>query len=124
MSGTNALVCISSAIIARNQHPACRARVRRSQRFGDRGDEVSDEALRALEQSYPPIVTTAQVAEILGLNPRTVMLMAVDGRLPASRIPGSRSYRFFLADVVKMLADNAVAPGDVEPDEVEAADAE
>lgn len=85
---------------------------------------MSDEALRALEQSYPPIVTTAQVAEILGLNPRTVMLMAVDGRLPASRIPGSRSYRFFLADVVKMLADNAVAPGDVEPDEVEAADAE
>ncbi len=78
---------------------------------------VSDEALRALEQVYPPIVTTAQVAEILDLNPRTVMLMANDGRLPASRIPGSRSYRFFLADVVRMLADNAIVPGDVQPED-------
>lgn len=85
---------------------------------------MSDEALRALEQSYPPIVTTAQVAEILGLNPRTVMVMAVDGRLPASRIPGSRSYRFFLADVVKMLVDNVVGPGDVEREDVESAPAE
>lgn len=85
---------------------------------------MSDEALRALEQTYPPIVTTSQVAEILGLNPRTVMLMAVDGRLRASRIPGSRAYRFFLADVVKMLADNVVAPGDVEVDDVESADRE
>lgn len=78
---------------------------------------VGDEALRALEQAYPPIVTTAQVAEILELNPRTVMIMANDGRLPASRIPGSRSYRFFLADVVKMLADNAIVPGDVKPED-------
>ncbi len=71
---------------------------------------MSNEALRALEQTYPPIVTTAQVADILDLNPRTVMLMANDGRLPASRIPGSRSYRFFLADIVKMLADNPIVP--------------
>ncbi len=85
---------------------------------------MSEEALRALERSYPPIVTTAQVAEILDLNPRTVMLMALDGRLPASRIPGSRSYRFFLADVVKMLADNTVVPGEGEPHDVESADAE
>jgi hypothetical protein len=76
---------------------------------------VSDDALRILEQTYPPIVTTAQVAEILDLNPRTVMLMANDGRLPASLIPGSRSYRFFLGDVVKMLADNVIVPGDVAP---------
>ncbi len=76
---------------------------------------MSDDALRVLEQTYPPIVTTAQVAEILDLNPRTVMLMANDGRLPASRIPGSRSYRFFLGDVVKMLADNVIVPGDVAP---------
>ncbi len=78
---------------------------------------MSDEALRVLEQTYPPIVTTAQVAEILDLNPRTVMLMANDGRLPASRIPGSRSYRFFLADVVQMLADNAIVPGAVAADD-------
>lgn len=78
---------------------------------------MSGEALRALEQTYPPIVTTAQVAEILDHTPRTVTLMANDGRLPAYRIPGSRSYRFFLADVVRMLADNAIVPGDVEPED-------
>ncbi len=85
---------------------------------------VSDEALRALEQTYPPIVTTAQVAEILDLNPRTIMLMANDGRLPASRIPGSRSYRFFLADVVKMLADNPIVPGAVATDDASLSEAE
>jgi hypothetical protein len=35
--------------------------------------------------------------------------MAQDGRLPASRIPGSRSYRFFLADLITLLEDNRVA---------------
>lgn len=49
------------------------------------------------------------VAEILGLNVRTVLIMAQDGRLPASRIPGSRSYRYFLADLVTMLEDNRVS---------------
>lgn len=78
---------------------------------------MSDQVLRALEQVYPPIVTTAQVAEILDLNPRTVMLMANDGRLPASRIPGSRSYRFFLADIVQMLNDNAIVPGEAEAED-------
>lgn len=57
------------------------------------------------------------VAEILGLNVRTVLLMAQDGRLAASRIPGSRSYRFFLADVVRMLEENRLVPGSVEVEE-------
>lgn len=72
---------------------------------------MSDAALRRLEEQYPPIVTTAMVAEILGLNVRTVMLMAQDGRLAASRIPGSRSYRFFLADVIGVLEKNRLVPG-------------
>jgi excisionase family DNA binding protein len=71
---------------------------------------VSDAALRRLEERYPPILTTAMVAEILGLNVRTVMLMAQDGRLAASRIPGSRSYRFFLADVIGILEKNRLVP--------------
>lgn len=78
---------------------------------------MSDAALRRLEQSYPPIVSTAMVAEILGLNARTVLLMAQDGRLAASRIPGSRSYRYFLADVVRMLDENRIVPGSVETEE-------
>lgn len=37
---------------------------------------MSDEALRQLQERYPPIITTAMVAEILELNVRTVLLMA------------------------------------------------
>ncbi|MDQ3679266.1 MAG: helix-turn-helix domain-containing protein [Actinomycetota bacterium] len=72
---------------------------------------MSDEALRQLQDRYPPIITTAMVAEILELNVRTVLLIAQDGRLPASRLPGSRSYRFFLSDVVRMLDENRLVPG-------------
>jgi len=79
---------------------------------------VSDDALRQLQERYPPIVTTAMVAEILDLNVRTVLLMAQDGRLPASRLPGSRSYRFFLSDVVRMLDENRLVPGTLVDEEV------
>jgi excisionase family DNA binding protein len=81
---------------------------------------VSSEALRQLQEQYPPIITTSMVAQILGLNVRTILLMAQDGRLPASRIPGSRSYRYYLADVVRMLDDNRLVP---EPGEQEHATA-
>lgn len=66
--------------------------------------------LNSIRAHYPPILTTAQVAELLGLNVRTVMLMAIDGRLPASRLPGSRKYHFFLEDVLKTLAAHRVVP--------------
>lgn len=64
--------------------------------------------LNSIRSQYPPILTTAQVAELLGLNVRTVMVMALDGRLPASRLPGSRKYHFFLEDVLKTLAAHRV----------------
>ena len=82
---------------------------------------MSDEALRQLQDGYPPIITTAMVAEILELNVRTVLLMAQDGRLPASRLPGSRSYRFFLADIVRMLEENRLVPGTLGTEEIEEA---
>lgn len=68
-------------------------------------DEAWREQIRA---QYPPILTTAQVAELLGLNVRTVMAMALDGRLEASRLPGSRKYHFFLENVLDTLAQNRV----------------
>lgn len=60
--------------------------------------------------AYPPILTTAQVAELLDLNPRTVLAMAADGRLPASRLPGSRKYHFLLEDVISTLQSHRVGP--------------
>jgi excisionase family DNA binding protein len=70
-----------------------------------------DESWREpIRRQYPPILTTAQVAELLGLNVRTVMAMANDGRLEASRLPGSRKYHFFLENVLDTLAKHRVGP--------------
>ena len=70
-------------------------------------DETWREPIR---RQYPPVLTTAQVAELLGLNVRTVMAMANDGRLEASRLPGSRKYHFFLENVLDTLARHRVGP--------------
>jgi excisionase family DNA binding protein len=72
---------------------------------------AKDESWREpIRREYPPILTTAQVAELLGLNVRTVMAMANDGRLEASRLPGSRKYHFFLENVLDALARHRVGP--------------
>jgi excisionase family DNA binding protein len=68
-----------------------------------------DRQLARIREQYPPILTTGQVAELLDLNPRTVLLMAGDGRLPASRLPGSRKFHFFLEDVLDTLLANRVS---------------
>ncbi len=58
-------------------------------------------------------MTTAQVAEMLDLNTRTVLAMANDGRLPAYRLPGSRHYHFFHEEIVATLRANRVEPSKV-----------
>ncbi len=69
----------------------------------------------AVRASYPPILNTAQVAELLDLNPRTVLNMAGDGRLPASRLPGSRKFHFLLEEIVATLKANKVTPPGDQP---------
>ena len=64
----------------------------------------------AVRNAYPPMLSTAQVAELLDLNPRTVLAMAGDGRLPASRLPDSRKYHFLLEDIITTLQANRVVP--------------
>jgi excisionase family DNA binding protein len=75
------------------------------------GEDQEDDGFERIRQQYPPIITTAQVAELLDINPRTVLMMASDGRLPASRLPGSRKFHFFLDDVLGTLRQNMVTPG-------------
>jgi excisionase family DNA binding protein len=67
---------------------------------------ANDDRWERLRRDYPPILDTAQVAELLGLNVRTVLNMAQDGRLTASRIPGSRKFLFPLEDVITVLDAN------------------
>ena len=64
----------------------------------------------AVRESYPPILTTAQVAEMLDLNVRTVLNMAGDGRLPASRLAGSRKFHYVRDQIIETLIQNTVDP--------------
>ncbi len=75
-------------------------------------DPIPGDGYGAIRHAYPPILNTAQVAELLDLNPRTVLNMAGDGRLPASRLPGSRKFHFLLEDIIETLKANRVCnPG-------------
>lgn len=84
-------------------------------------DSTEGRAYDAVRAAYPPMLNTAQVAELLDLNPRTVLAMAGDGRLPASRLPGGRKFHFLLEDILSTLAANRVSPSpeDADPAEVD-----
>mgnify|MGYP003870255783 CR=1 FL=1 len=64
----------------------------------------------AVRENYPAILTTAQVAEMLDLNVRTVLNMAGDGRLPASRLAGSRKFHYVRDQIIDTLIANTVVP--------------
>ena len=65
---------------------------------------------------YGPIVTSAQVCDLLQVTPQTVQRLAREGRLPAHRLPGSRKYLFFLDDVLELLRQHRVQPKDAAED--------
>ncbi len=62
----------------------------------------------AIRAAYKPTLTSAQVAELLDLNPRTVLTMAGDGRLPARRLPDSRKFIFILEEIIDLLKSSHV----------------
>jgi excisionase family DNA binding protein len=65
---------------------------------------------------YPPVMTTAQVAEMLGLpSIKTVQVLVRKGRIPAHRLPGARRYWFLRDEIVEWLKLDATR---VTPDPV------
>jgi len=60
----------------------------------------------------PQVLTTKQVAELLGLHPRSVLVKVKEGRLPAYRLPGSRKLQYVTSEVLATLgrAPAAVLP--------------
>ena len=61
-----------------------------------------------IREAYKPTLTSSQVAELLDLNPRTVLTMAGDGRLPARRLPDSRKFIFILEEIIDVLKSSEV----------------
>ena len=51
----------------------------------------------------PPILNTAQAAELLNMNVDVVRRMARDGELPAYRLPKARAFRFFRDELMEYV---------------------
>ena len=61
------------------------------------------------QDQYPQILDTAHVAELLGMNIQMVRKYAREGRIPAYRLPGGRSFRFFRDEIFEFLRQHPVA---------------
>ena len=61
----------------------------------------------------PPILDAAQVAELLGMNVQMVRRYSREGRLPAYRLPGGRTFHYFRDELFEFLHKHpAVAEGE------------
>ena len=67
---------------------------------------------RQLQRFSPenPLLTSEEVAELLGVSPKTVVQMAKRGSLPARHIPGTRRYLFFEREIFELLDASTVVP--------------
>lgn len=52
---------------------------------------------------YPDVMDAAQLAEMLGLNVDYVRRLSRQGVLPAKRLPGGRTFRYFKDEVLEWL---------------------
>jgi excisionase family DNA binding protein len=62
-----------------------------------------------LAEDYPPILDAAQVAELLGMNVQMVRRYAREGRLPAYKLPGGRTFKFFRDEIYDFVRSHPVA---------------
>ena len=60
---------------------------------------------------YPPILDAAQVAELLGMNIQMIRRYAREGRIPAYKLPGGRSFKFFRDEVFDFVRAHPVIDG-------------
>ncbi len=70
-------------------------------------------------EEFPPVLDTAMVAELLGMNIQVVRRMAREGQIPSYRLPGGRTFRFFRDEIFDWLRSFPVTPDDTEAEEAE-----
>ncbi len=62
-----------------------------------------------MAEEYPPILDAAQVAELLSMNVQMVRRYAREGRLPAYKLPGGRTFKFFRDEIYEFLKSHPAA---------------
>lgn len=62
-----------------------------------------------MAEEYPPILDAAQVAELLSMNVQMVRRYAREGRLPAYKLPGGRTFKFFRDEVFEFVRAHPVS---------------
>jgi excisionase family DNA binding protein len=62
------------------------------------------------EDDLPLVLDAAQVARLLNLNLDYVRKLTREGKIPASRIPGGRTYRYLRDDILDWLRAQRVEP--------------
>ncbi len=62
-----------------------------------------------MAEDYPPILDAAQVAELLGMNVQMVRRYAREGRLPAYKLPGGRTFKFFRDEIYEFIRAHPAA---------------
>jgi excisionase family DNA binding protein len=53
---------------------------------------------------FPPVLTTAQAAELLQVHPESLRKMVREGRVPVHRFPEGRALRFIKDELLAWLA--------------------
>jgi excisionase family DNA binding protein len=66
-----------------------------------------DQILDGYRDRYPPTLTTAQVAEMLGTSPGEIRTLAASAEIPAYR--WGKKYRYFRDEVISWLSDHTNA---------------
>lgn len=61
-----------------------------------------------MAEEYPTILDAAQVAELLGMNVQMVRQYAREGRLPAYKLPGGRTFKFFRDEIYEFVKAHPV----------------
>jgi excisionase family DNA binding protein len=61
-------------------------------------------------EDFPPILDAAQVADLLGMNVQMVRRYAREGRLPAYKLPGGRTFKFFREEIFEFIRSHPVVP--------------
>ena len=91
--------------------------MKRSESAAGRKRKDNDDEPPSLGRPEDEVLDSAQVAQLLHVHPNTVFKFIQNGTLTAHRLPGTRRFLFWRRDIIRLIEDSVVKPGDVEHDD-------